>query len=151
MGFFDWFNRTLSPIFGSKSKIGQTVSSIAKTVTGGHDNLTDAFTHAVTKGGAFAGINEAINKGQEALGNLTDKTAGMLRKVPLIGGELASELEAQSAILKGKSEMLRPEAVQKTFQSDIDAARANLEEMKNEAINTAKSKALKFVGLEKPK
>ena len=73
MGFFSFFNRVLSPIFGGQSKIGQIAQSVARTTTGGADTLSGVFNNAVLKGGAIAGLNEAVTKGGQYLNEVVDK------------------------------------------------------------------------------
>jgi hypothetical protein len=104
MGFFDWIKGVGSAIhsgmkklFGSQTGVLTPITnSVARSTTGGHTDFMSAAKHAIS-GGAVSGVNDFMGK---AVVPAMDYMVGKARSIPVIGGRVASMIQAAEAPIK---------------------------------------------------
>ena len=126
--------KVLAPLFGAESgKLSNFTNTVAAKTVGGSENLGDGFSKAILGGKALAGLDYAKDVGLNAIHELGVKGAAIANRVPLIGGAIASEIEAGMKPLESTIADIPTSAAAIQAVPEFQEAKGELEKKAKEA------------------
>lgn len=120
----------LKKIFGSETGIlAPFTRRVAAKAVGGANSLSDAFLKSTAGGGAVDALTFTKDHIAEGIHDLGNKIGGEVRKIPVIGAELAAEVQSVADKAKGALEAIptTPQAVAATPEAQRAAEMATQE------------------------